>query len=220
MHVAIILDGNRRFAKKNAWKPWKGHESGAETVENLLDWCKELDIKELTLYALSIENLKREKEELDHLLDILKKEFIKFKEDPRIEENKVKIRVIGDISLLPKDIQEICEEIQEKTKNNNNYTINFCIAYGGRQELMQAIKKLKQENKEINEENIKNALWLSSEPEIIIRTGKRLRTSNFLPWQASYSEWFFLDKLWPEFTKKDLENCIEQFKQRQRNFGK
>ena len=220
MHIAIILDGNRRYAKKNAWKPWRGHESGADTFEKLLDWCKELEIKELTLYALSIENLKREKEELDHLLEIIKKEFTKFKEDQRIKKNKVKIRFIGNLSLLPKDLELLCEEIQEETKENDNYTINFCIAYGGRQEILSAIEKLKKEKKEINEKNLEQALWIKKEPDIIIRTGSRLRTSNFLPWQSIYSEWFFLDKLWPEFTKQDLESCIKEFQKRQRNFGK
>lgn len=219
MHLAIIIDGNRRFAKKQALQLWKGHEFGAKTVENLLDWCKDLDIKQLTLYALSIENLQRDKKEVDYLFKLMKKQFKEFKNDKRIDENQIKIRFIGNLSLLPKDMQKICKEIENKTKNYNNHTINFCIAYSGRQELVAAINKLKNQPT-ITEKDIKQALWLQDEPEIIIRTGGRIRTSNFLPWQSIYSEWFFLDKLWPEFTKKDLQDCIEQFKQRQRNFGK
>lgn len=219
MHVAIIIDGNRRYAKKLAMQPWKGHEFGAETVEKLLDWCKELDIRELTIYALSIENLKRDKKELEYLFNLMEKMFDKLKNDKRIKEDKVKIRFVGNLSLLPKELKELCEEVEENTKNYSNYIVNFCIAYGGRQELVQAFNKLKGK-KEITEEDLKNALWLSSEPEIIIRTGNQVRTSNFLPWQSIYSEWFFLDKLWPEFTKEDLIQVLGQFKKRQRNFGK
>lgn len=219
MHLAIILDGNRRFTNKLAMQPWKGHEFGAKTVEKLLDWCKELDIKELTLYALSIENLKRDKQELDYLFKLMKKEFEKFKTDKRIKEDEIKIRFPGKLSLLPEDLQKLCKEIEENTENNENYKINFCLAYGGRQELIEAFNKIKDE-KEITEQDISNNLWLKDEPNIIIRTGNQMRTSNFLPWQSIYSEWFFLEKLWPEFTKQDLQEVLEQFKQRQRNFGK
>lgn len=220
MHVAVIIDGNRRFAKKQGKKPWQGHEAGSEVVEKFLDWCKELDIKETTIYCLSIENLKRDKTELDYFFKIFKKFFNKFKKDKRVRENQVKIRFIGNLDLVPKDIKEMAEEIEKETENYNNYIINFCFSYGGRQELIQAFNKLKNKKQEITEEDIKNSLWLNSEPDIIIRTGARIRTSNFLPFQSIYSEWFFLDKLWPEFTKQDLQDCIEQFKTRKRNFGK
>lgn len=220
MHIGLILDGNRRFAKKLALQPWKGHEFGAETVEKLLDWCKELDIHELTLYALSIENLKRDKTEVNFLLGLMEKMFVKFRNDERIKKNKVRIRFIGKLELLPESLQKLCLELEEDTKNYDKYKLNLCVAYGGRQELVHAMKKLKESNEEINEENIKKNLWLESEPDLIIRTGGQMRTSNFLPWQSIYSEWFFLDKLWPEFSKEDLVQVIEQFNQRQRNFGK
>lgn len=219
-HIAIILDGNRRFAKTKNMPSYRGHEEGAKIVEKLLDWVKDLDIKELTFYAISTENLKRGKKEVDYLFKVLKKWFSKFKDDKRIEKNRVKIRFIGQLSLLPKDLRELCWEIEEKTKNYDNFRINFCIAYGGRLELINAFNKLRKENKEITEGDITNSLWLSSSPELIIRTGKRMRTSNFLPWQSIYSEWIFLDKMWPEFTKQDLIECMEEFKTRQRNFGK
>lgn len=217
MHVAIIIDGNRRFAKKQAKKPWEGHSSGAETVENLLDWCLELNIKETTIYALSIENLKRDKTEVDYLFKLFIKFFKRFKENKKIHENKIKIKFIGNLNLVPGDIQKLAREIEKDTENYNNYKVNFCIAYGGRQEMIEAFNKIE---KPATEEKISNALWLKDEPDIIIRTGGQIRTSNFLPWQSIYSEWFFLDKLWPEFTKKDLIKCMEEFKIRQRNFGK
>ncbi len=201
MHIAIILDGNRRFAKNFLKEPWKGHEYGAEKVEKLLDWCDELSINQLTLYTLSIENLKRSEKEVEYLMNILEKELKKLKEDEKLDERKIRIRFIGKRELLKKEFQELMNDIEKKTKNNNRFLVNFAIAYGGNQEIIEAMKKLFSEKKEINEENFKNCLWLKDEPDLIIRTGGEKRTSNFLPWQSTYSEWIFLDKLWPEFEK-------------------
>ncbi|MBI2629478.1 di-trans,poly-cis-decaprenylcistransferase [Candidatus Pacearchaeota archaeon] len=219
-HLAIILDGNRRYAKNKNLPVHKGHEFGAKTLDKLLNWCKKLSIKEMTLYVLSTENLKRDKTELNFMFSLFKKWFKKFKKDKRVKEDKVKIRFIGDLSLVPKDIKNLAEKIQNDTKENNNYIVNFCFAYGGRLELLQALNKLKNKKGKITEEDVSNSLWLKSEPELIIRTGNKIRTSNFLPWQSVYSEWVFLEKMWPEFTKQDLIQCIENFNSRQRNFGK
>ena len=218
-HLAIILDGNRRFAKSKGLPSYKGHEAGAEKVEKLLEWAKEFEIRELTFYILSTENLKRDKKELNYLFNLFKKWFKKFKKDKRIHENKVRIKFIGDLSLIPSNIRKLAKEIENKTKDYKNYKINFCFAYGGRLEILQAIKKLKKKRR-ITEEDVTKALWLSSEPDLIIRTGNRIRTSNFLPWQSVYSEWIFLKKMWPEFNKKDLLLCIKNFQKRKRNFGK
>lgn len=219
-HLAIILDGNRRFAVKKGLPKFRGHEFGARNVEKLIDWCKELDIKELTLYTLSTENLKRTKKELNFLFTLFGKWFKKIEKNRKIKENKIKIRFIGKLDLLPKDIQKLCRKLEKDTKNYNNYKLNFCFAYGGRQELVEAVNKLKNKKGKITEKDITKALWLSSEPDLIIRTGNRTRTSNFLPWQAVYSEWLFLDKLWPEFTKHDLRKALKYFEEIQRNFGK
>ncbi len=220
MHIGIILDGNRRFAKKNKQQPWKGHEEGAKNVEALLNWCKELDIKEITLYAFSVENFKRSKEEVNFLMKLFEKEFSRLGKDRRIKENKIKIKFIGERKLLNKKLQEIMKELEEKTKDYDNYQINFAVAYGGRQEILAAVKKLLRERKQINEENFKKSLWLEDDVDLIIRTGGERRTSNFLPWQSVYSEWIFFDKMWPEFTKEDLKNAIEEFENRERRFGK
>lgn len=220
MHIGIILDGNRRFAKGLNKKPGEGHEAGAKKIEELFDWAKELEIKQLTLYCFSIENFNRTKEEVNFLMNLFKRWFSKLENDKRIERNKIKIRFIGERNLLNKDIQKLMKSIEEKTKNNNNYTINFALAYGGRQEIISAIKKLINEKKEINEKNFQESLWLSDEPDLIIRTGGEKRTSNFLPWQSAYSEWIFFDKMWPEFTKQDLEKAIREFGNRRRRFGK
>ena len=214
-HIAVIIDGNRRFAKARGLKPWDGHEKGAENVKNFIEWNKELGIKEITVYCLSTENLKRDKLELSFLFKIFKAFFKKYKNN-----EEYNVRFIGDLSLVPGDIKELGEEIEEKTKNNSGMKINFCFSYGGRLELLKTINKLKNKPGEITEEDITNNLWLSSEPQLIIRTGNAVRTSNFLPWQSVYSEWVFLEKMWPEFTKQDLVACIEEFDNRKRNFGK
>lgn len=222
-HIAVIIDGNRRYAKSKNILQLKGHEQGADKVEEFLNNCRELEIKETTIYALSTENLKRDKSEVEYLFDLFKKFFKKLINDKRIKEDQVKIRFIGDLSLVPSELKELAREIEEKTRNYNHYIINFCFAYGGRLELVNAFNRLlktKNRNDSITEKDITENLWLPDEPELIIRTGGNLRTSNFLPWQSVYSEWIFLDKMWPEFTKKDLIQTIEKFKKIKRNFGK
>lgn len=222
-HIAIILDGNRRFAKKLMLEPWRGHELGKDKILNLLEYAKDLDIKEMTFYALSVENIKsRPLIELNFLYKLFREAFRDMDRN-KLMENKIKIKFIGDLSLLPEDLRNECLKIEQETTNNNEFTVNFCVAYGGRQELIHAIKKIldkKIDSKDLDSDIIEENLYLSSQPDFIIRTGGEKRTSNFLPWQASYSEWFFLDKMWPEFTKEDLVQCIEDFKNRKRNFGK
>jgi tritrans,polycis-undecaprenyl-diphosphate synthase [geranylgeranyl-diphosphate specific] len=226
-HVAIILDGNRRFAKKLAQKPWKGHEAGAQTVQNLIEWSGDLGIKELTLYSFSTENFNRPKEEVDFLMNILKKKFKELSEDPRIHKNKIKIRAIGRLEMFSEDVREILNEIMEKTKNYDNFIINFALAYGGRPEITDAVKKIAKKVKSgelepdnIDENTIANNLYLQSEPDIIIRTSEQ-RLSGFLTWQSIYAEIIFLpDLLWPEFTKEKLQECIDEYSRRKRRFGK
>lgn len=220
MHIGIILDGNRRFAKKINKKPQEGHKAGARKVEELIRWCGELNVNELTLYCFSIENFNRGKEEVDFLMKLFKHWFRKMDKNKIIEERGIKIKFIGDKNLLSEDLKKIINNIEEKTKQNKNYIINFAIAYGGRQEIISAVKKLIEEKKEINEKNFQKSLWLQDEPDLIIRTGGEKRTSNFLPWQSIYSEWIFIEKFWPEFTKQDLEKAIEEFKNRKRRFGR
>jgi tritrans,polycis-undecaprenyl-diphosphate synthase [geranylgeranyl-diphosphate specific] len=219
-HIAVVLDGNRRYAKKHLLGTLQGHDMGAETVENLIEWASDLNVEILTLYALSIENLSRSKPELEHLFNLFEKWFTKLKNDRRIKEKGIQIKFVGNIRLLPQKLQNLCKEIEEDTKDNENLRMNFCMAYGGKQELIEAFKKVKENNEEITEDNIFKNLWLQEEPELIIRTGDRTRTSNFLPWQSTYSEWIFLKKLWPEFTKQDLIESIEKFETTERNFGK
>ncbi|MDD5193366.1 MAG: polyprenyl diphosphate synthase [Candidatus Nanoarchaeia archaeon] len=222
-HVAIILDGNRRFAKRLMLEPWKGHEYGREKVEKMLDYANDLGIKELTFYALSVENIKsRPKNELEYLYKIFREIFRDISKE-KIHNNKIKMRFIGNLDLLPKDLKVQCEKIEDETKNYDNFTVNFAIAYGGRQEIVEAVRKIlknKIKEEDVNEQIIEDALYMKDNPDLIIRTGGEKRTSNFLPWQSAYSELIFIDKFWPEFEKEDLINCIDEFKRRKRNFGK
>ena len=226
-HIGIILDGNRRLARKLMAKPWKGHEWGAEKVEKLLDWCKELETRELTLYALSIENFNRPKTEFEYLMNIFRREFERLKEDERPEKHGIRMNIIGRLWMLPKDVQESCNKIMEQTKNNSNYVINIALAYGGRQEVIDAAKKIAEQVKDgsldisqINEETFADSLQLQSNPDLIIRTGGEKRTSNFLPFQSAYSEWIFLDKFWPEFEKEDLIEAVNEYSNRERRKGR
>ncbi|MBI2558640.1 di-trans,poly-cis-decaprenylcistransferase [Candidatus Woesearchaeota archaeon] len=223
-HIAIILDGNRRYAKKLGMQPWKGHEFGVKKLEELLEWCRELGVKEVTLYSFSTENFKRTKQEKNFLFDIFKNEFNNMKYKGSIFKNRIRVNVIGRLDMFPKDIRKSMKEIMYKTRNHNNFIVNFAMAYGGRQEIVDAFKKIIKETKnlkpsQIDEELITENLYLKSEPDMVIRPGGETRTSNFLTWQSVYSEFVFLDKLWPEFTKKDLIKCIEEFKRRERRFG-
>ena len=226
-HIAIILDGNRRFAKKLMLKPWKGHEWGAKKIESVLTWCKELDIKELTVYCFSIENFNRPKEEFNHLMKIFRDEFIRIAKDPKLEENDIKVNFIGRTHLFPEDVKNAINNLSEKTKNHKTYTINFAMAYGGRDEIIDATKKIAEKVKEgkldvekINKDLFENNLYMKDEPDMVIRTGGEKRASNFLCYQSAYSEWFYLEKTWPEFEKEDFINCIKEYSERERRFGK
>lgn len=226
-HIAIILDGNRRFAKRLMLKPWKGHEWGAEKVEKLFEWCCELDIKELTLYTLSLENLNRPKEELDYLINIFKNEFTKILSDERIDKNEVRINFIGRLWMLPKDLQDIMQKIMKKTEKYGRHIVNFAMAYGGRAEIIDAAKKIAEkvahgqlDLDKVNEEVFSQHLYLESKPELIIRTGGEKRISGFLLYQSDYAEFYFIDKLWPEFEKADLVSAINDYADRERRFGR
>ena len=225
-HLGIIMDGNRRFAKRLMVKPWKGHEWGAKKLANVLKWCEEYDIKEITVYTFSIQNFERPKKEFDYLMENFNLNFDELKTDKRIYEKEIRVNIIGRISMFPKKIQEQMNEIMELTKNHDKYIINFAMAYGGKEEVIDAARKIAQKIKtgeldveDINEEVFKNNLYLKSEPDLIIRTGGEKRSSNFLAFQSAYSEFIFLEKMWPEFEKEDFVYCLEEYNKRKRRFG-
>jgi tritrans,polycis-undecaprenyl-diphosphate synthase [geranylgeranyl-diphosphate specific] len=226
-HVAIIIDGNRRFAKKISIEPWKDHDYGEKKVRALLEWCKELGLKELTIYAFSMQNFNRSKQEVDYLKHIFKKLCEELLESTRPAEEDVKIRFLGRIDLFGGELAGMMRQIMEKTKDNTKHILNLAVAYGGREEITDAVKKITEKIRagelspdSIDEQTISDSLYMADEPDMIIRTSGEIRTSNFLPWQSTYSEWFFLEKTWPEFEKEDLIRCIVEFSGRERRHGK
>ena len=226
-HVGIILDGNRRFAKRLMLKPWKGHEFWAEKVKKLLEWSKDVGVKELTLYAFSYENFSRPKKEFEYLMDLFRKEFDDLIDDKDIHKDKIKISFIGRLHLFPKDIQEKMYRLMDKTKNYSKYMVNLAMAYGGRAEIVDAVKRIGEKIKKgdldvksINEKMFNDNLYMGDDADLIIRTGGEKRTSGFLPWQGAYAELVFVDKLFPEFEKEDFLQCIKEFQGRKRRFGK
>ncbi len=226
-HIGIIMDGNRRFAKKLMLNPSKGHEWGAKKVRKLFDWCKELGIRQVTLYTLSLENFNRPKKEFDYLMNIFRKEFKMLTDDDILKKEGIRLNFIGRTNMLPADIQKLIKELQKLTKDNKNFIVNFARAYGGRGEIVDAAKKIAQDAKDgkivpdnLNEESFKSYLYMPDDPDLVIRTGGDNRTSNFLNYQIAYSELFFIDKMWPEFEKEDLKEVISSYYNRERRFGR
>lgn len=218
-HIALVLDGNRRYAKKIGIPEFKGHEKGFNKIKEVLEWCIELGVKELTLYCFSTENFKRDKKEVDYLFDLFRKKIDGFRDDKLINDKKVKVSVIGRVSMFPSDMQEKMKEVMEKTKDYGNFRLNLALAYGGRSEIVDAVKRLVSGGKEVSEESITKNLYLPDDVDLLIRPGGEHRLSNFLIWQNSYAELYFSDKLWPEFGKEDLIKAVEWFKERERRFG-
>jgi tritrans,polycis-undecaprenyl-diphosphate synthase [geranylgeranyl-diphosphate specific] len=226
-HIGIILDGNRRFARRLMMKPWMGHEWGAKKLQKLFEWCKELGVKELTLYCFSLENFRRPKKEFDYLMELFRKEFRKLIKDPRLKSYDVKINFLGRINLFPKDIQEEMKLLMNKTRHHKKYVINFAMAYGGRQEIADAARRIADDLEkgkisaaQIDEKLFAKYLYMSDEPDLVIRTGGEQRLSNFLLYHCAYAELIFLQKFWPEFEKKDLIACVKEYKKRKRRFGR
>lgn len=222
-HIAIILDGNRRYADKHGKLPWQGHAAGAKAVENLVNWSLELEFKELTLYCFSTENFKRSKIEVRKLMELFVTGFKKLNKNDILVKKGIKVNFIGKLSMLPKKVQDAAKVLMKKTKNNSKLTINFAIAYGSRMEIVEAVKNIikdKLKPSQITEDKFNDYLYLKTQPDLLIRPGGERRLSNFILWQLAYSELYFLDKFWPEFTKSDLEKAIKEVKSRRRRFGK
>ncbi len=230
-HIAIILDGNRRWAKRNLSLSKEGHFKGADAVENLLDWCEEFDIKIITLYVLSAENLSRKDLELEYLFEIIRIRLEKLFNDPRIHKNQMRVKAIGRVELLPDSIKNVLKRLDDATKNYERHFLNIAIAYGGQDELIDAIKKIVDKIKngvlkidDINKKEIEANLYTShlpqSSPDMILRTSGEKRLSGFLLWQSAYSELIFMDVFWPGFRKIDLMRAIRTFQKRKRRIGK
>jgi len=229
-HIAIILDGNRRWASEKDMPPWLGHKKGAEKVEQLLEWCLRLNVKSITLYAFSTENFRRSKKEVEEILRIASEKLQKILTDERIHKNKVRVKVIGRKHLLPEKLQRLIEEVERATQNYDKHFLNIALAYGGRAEIVDAARRLaeKVQSKElrpedVNEELFEKFLYTSylpkQDPDLIIRTSGEERLSGFLLWQSAYSELCFLDVYWPDFRLIDLLRAVRTFQKRKRRFG-
>jgi len=225
-HIAIIMDGNRRWAKDRGLTTKEGHKAGSKNLETIAKFCNKIGIKYLTVYAFSTENWKRTKEEVSALMFILKANLDAMLK--RMDLENIKIRVIGEKENIPEDLIPIIEKLVEKTKNNTGLTLNIAFNYGGRAELVHAVKEIssKVQNGEIkiediNEEMVSNNIYTAGQPDpdLMIRTSRELRTSNFLPWQLTYTEFYFPDKHWPEFGEDDLIEAIKIYQKRNRRFG-
>jgi tritrans,polycis-undecaprenyl-diphosphate synthase [geranylgeranyl-diphosphate specific] len=228
-HVAIIMDGNRRYAYQLGLGKTGGHEKGKEKLEEVLEWCLEVGVKILTVYAFSTENLKRSKEEVDKLMKLFAENFMRAGEDERVHKYKVKVKVLGQRDLLPDYVVKAIEHAENITKDYDGYFYNLAIAYGGREEILSAVKSVASDVKEgrldvedINQELISSKLYTGGfpDPDLILRTSGEERISNFLLWQIAYSELYFVDVYWPGFRKIDFLRSIRSYQLRRRRFGK
>ncbi len=227
-HIAIIMDGNRRFAEELGLSSIDGHEKGRDKLEELLAWCLDLDIKILTVYAFSTENLNRENDEVKSLLELFEKNFYLLGDDKRVHKHKIKVTVLGEVGLLPKNVQKAIRYAENRTKKYNKYFFNLAIAYGSRQEITKAIIKIAKDAKEgkinidtIDEDTVSSYLYTHQfpDPDLVLRTSGEERISNFLLWQLAYSELYFTDVYWPGFKKLDFLKAIYSYQQRHRRYG-
>jgi len=219
-HIAIIMDGNGRWGLKKYNNRNKGHYYGLQNINNVIQNCIKLNIKYLTLYAFSTENWIRPKEEIDYLFYLFK--FFYKKNLNKINKNNIRIKFIGNFKNIPEDLKKIIKNIQKKTKNNNVITVVIAFNYGAKFELINAFRNiLKDKKKVINEELVSNNLYTKNipDPDILIRTGGEKRLSNFLLWQLSYAELFFINKYWPDFSFLDLKKIVNAFTIIKRKFG-
>ena len=225
-HIAIILDGNRRWAKSKMLPVKLGHKQGAETLKKIVRYANKIGIKNLTVYAFSTENWKRSEEEVAALMGLMASYLDEFSKTADIE--NIKIRVFGDLTALNENLQKSINDTLERTKDNTGIALNVCLNYGGRAEMIKASKEIAElvkngeiKSDEINEKIFEEHLYTKDlkDPDLLIRTSGEIRTSAFLLCQLAYTEFIFLDKNWPDFNEQDLDYCIEEYQKRNRKFG-
>ncbi len=225
-HIAIIMDGNRRWAREKGLDIKQGHKEGAKTLEKIVRYANKIGLQYITVYAFSTENWKRAKEEVGALMLLLQNYLDDY--GKRADTENIRVKILGDISALSEGMQKSIKKCMERTKDNTGVTFNIALNYGGRDEITKAVQKIALKVKEnelaienITEDVISNALYTEGQPDpdLLIRTSGELRTSGFLPWQIVYSEFLFLDKNWPDFGEADLDYAIEVYQNRNRKFG-
>jgi undecaprenyl diphosphate synthase len=226
-HIAIIPDGNRRWAKLHSKSLVEGYVAGIGTAGKTLGWGRDLGVRELTFWGLSTENLSRNRGELETLMRLFELKFKEALGTKEFDENSIRFRAFGDRSLLPSGIREYVFSLEEKTRDNSNYFVNILLGYGGRSEIVAAcnaaIKDYERGKiKSVDEKSISSYLPTGglSDPDLIIRTSGEQRLSGFLPWHSAYSEFYFSKHLWPDFNKNEMGNAIEDFSERKRRFGR
>ena len=219
--VGFIMDGNRRWAKARGESTLAGHTAGRDTLKACVDWLQEKGIYHAVFYAFSTENWRRAEDEVGHLMGLARGTFEQDFEE--IKEKNIRLRFVGDLSRFPEDIQKLMQKSETETKENTSGTVALAMSYGGRAEIVSAVNALVRDRKqEITEDDLKSYFWSHDipDPDMIIRTGGQQRLSNFLTWQSVYSELFFTDTLWPDFSKEEFEKMLDEFAHRKRNFGK
>lgn len=219
--VGMIMDGNRRWAKKQGLSNIQGHKTGYENLKKATQWCRDEEVAHLVVYAFSTENWNRAKEEVDYLMEMMR--YLLKEEIDEVRKKDVAVHVIGDISLFPEDIQILTEKMHISNPNDAKHHLWIAASYGGRAEIVAGVNSLLLKGKKmVTEEDFAKSLWTSNmpDPEIIIRTGGEKRLSNFLSWSCAYSELFFIDTFWPAFTKEEFVEILENYRKRKRNFGK
>jgi undecaprenyl diphosphate synthase len=217
IHIGLIPDGNRRWAREHGNSPMHGHSVGAKRLEEFVEWCSEYpQIKMVSIFALSTENLKRPKEEVDALWKVYGLELRKLLKDPRVKKKRMKVRVVGERGTWKPDIKDIVKELYNSTKSYSRVVLNIMLAYGSRLEIKRAMKETVRKPFE----RLDNALYVREPLDLVIRTGNQHRLSNFMLYQASYAEIYFSEKLWPEFTRKDFDEVMDWYHEQQRKFGK
>lgn len=219
--IGLILDGNRRWAKERGLPSLAGHTAGLEKVKEVVEWAEDARIQEVILYAFSSENWEREKTEVEHLMKLALHAFSVWAKE--IGDRGTKVRFIGERSRLPAPVLQAMEKLEDRTQKATGTTLVFALSYGGRPEILAAINTLLGEGKrQVTEEDVSRALWTAglSDPDLIIRTGGEKRLSNFLPWQGVYSELFFTDTKWPDFSQEEFTNIITEFSNRERRRGR
>lgn len=225
-HIAIIMDGNRRWARAQGKSASYGHKEGAKTLEEIVRYANKIGLEYITVYAFSTENWKRAEEEVKALMMLLQNYLDDYSK--RADTENIRVKILGDISALSDGMQKSINKCMERTKDNTGVTFNIALNYGGRDELLKAIKQISKDVKDekiklddITEELVSNNLYTKGQPDpdLLIRTSGELRLSNFLPWQLVYSEFLFIDKNWPDFSEEDLDDAILEYQKRTRKFG-
>lgn len=219
-HIGIIMDGNGRWAKKRLLPRSAGHRFGMDRMMGLLRHALDAGVSYVTVYALSTENFKRPKEELEGLFNLIRKYFVPCMHE--IAERKARVRVLGDLSLFPADVRELLIEAQKESEAYEGRGVNVALGYGSRAEIVRAANIAVKEGRELTEESLSALLYTAGQPDpdLIIRTGKELRLSNFLLWQSAYAELYFSEKLFPDFSDRDLDEALKEYAGRKRRFGK